>query len=81
MANYLRMLHAKNCQDLHSYFLDAWTKKRTPFYLNPQQGDLRLLGTPSGQGACGMARTRDRMVPIDLRADWLTTEPQTPRTD
>ncbi|GFO05924.1 transposon tf2-11 polyprotein [Plakobranchus ocellatus] len=30
---------------------------------SPQQGDLRLLGPPSGQGAGGGARTRDRRVP------------------
>ncbi|GFO32591.1 hypothetical protein PoB_005909600 [Plakobranchus ocellatus] len=45
---------------------------------NPQQGDLRLLGPPSGQGVDGRARTRDRRVPADLRADSLTTEPPTP---
>ncbi|GFN79642.1 hypothetical protein PoB_000614800 [Plakobranchus ocellatus] len=41
----------------------------------PQQGDLRLLGSPSGQSAGGGARTRDRTVAADLRADSLTTEP------
>ncbi|GFN73924.1 hypothetical protein PoB_000043000 [Plakobranchus ocellatus] len=45
---------------------------------NPQQGDLRLSGPPSGQGAGGGARTRDRMVPADLRADSLATVPPTP---
>ncbi|GFO41650.1 hypothetical protein PoB_006815500 [Plakobranchus ocellatus] len=34
----------------------------------PQQGDLRLSGTSSGQGAGGGARTRNRRVPADLRA-------------
>ncbi|GFN95229.1 hypothetical protein PoB_002173500 [Plakobranchus ocellatus] len=34
---------------------------------SPQQGDLRLSGPPSGQGAGGGARTRDRRVPADLR--------------
>ncbi|GFO03121.1 hypothetical protein PoB_002962600 [Plakobranchus ocellatus] len=34
-----------------------------------QQGDLRLSGPPSGQGAGSGARTRDRRVPADLRAD------------
>ncbi|GFN96447.1 hypothetical protein PoB_002295300 [Plakobranchus ocellatus] len=33
-----------------------------------QQGDLRLSGPPSGQGAGGGARNRDRRVPADLRA-------------
>ncbi|GFO38829.1 run and fyve domain-containing protein 2-like [Plakobranchus ocellatus] len=44
----------------------------------PQQGDLRLSGPPSGQGACGWARTRDRRIPADLRADSLSTMPPTP---
>ncbi|GFO18420.1 hypothetical protein PoB_004492500 [Plakobranchus ocellatus] len=43
-----------------------------------QQGDLRLKGPPSGRGADGGARARDRRVPADLRADSLTTEPPTP---
>ncbi|GFN79712.1 hypothetical protein PoB_000621800 [Plakobranchus ocellatus] len=37
----------------------------------PQQGDPRLSGPPSGGGAGGGARTRDRRVPADLRADSL----------
>ncbi|GFO03661.1 hypothetical protein PoB_003016600 [Plakobranchus ocellatus] len=45
---------------------------------SPQQGDLRLSGHPSGQGASGRARTRDRRVPADLRADSLATVPPTP---
>ncbi|GFO15554.1 hypothetical protein PoB_004205900 [Plakobranchus ocellatus] len=40
---------------------------------SPQQGDLRLSGPPSGQDAGGGARTRDRRVPADLRADSLAT--------
>ncbi|GFO42694.1 hypothetical protein PoB_006919900 [Plakobranchus ocellatus] len=46
--------------------------------LSPQQGDFRLSGPPSGQGAGGGARTRDRRVPADLRADSLATVPPTP---
>ncbi|GFO46999.1 hypothetical protein PoB_007350400 [Plakobranchus ocellatus] len=46
---------------------------------SPQQGDLRLSGSPSGHGAGGGARTRDRRVPSDLRADSLATVPPTPR--
>ncbi|GFO12844.1 hypothetical protein PoB_003934900 [Plakobranchus ocellatus] len=46
---------------------------------SPQQGDLRLSGPPSGQDAGGGARTRDRRVPADLRADSLATVPPTPR--
>ncbi|GFN97352.1 hypothetical protein PoB_002385800 [Plakobranchus ocellatus] len=34
---------------------------------SPQQGDLRLSGPPSGQGASSGAPTRDRRVPADLR--------------
>ncbi|GFO45033.1 hypothetical protein PoB_007153800 [Plakobranchus ocellatus] len=45
---------------------------------SPQQGDLRLSGPPSGQGAGGGARTCDRGVPADLRADSLATVPATP---
>ncbi|GFN99319.1 hypothetical protein PoB_002582500 [Plakobranchus ocellatus] len=40
---------------------------------SPQQGDLRLSGLQSGQGSSGGARTRDRRVPADLRADSLAT--------
>ncbi|GFN89238.1 hypothetical protein PoB_001574400 [Plakobranchus ocellatus] len=46
--------------------------------VSPQQGDLRLSGPPSGQGAGGEARTCDRRVPADLRADSLATMPPTP---
>ncbi|GFO05760.1 hypothetical protein PoB_003226500 [Plakobranchus ocellatus] len=38
-------------------------------YSQPQQGDLRLSGPTSGQGASDGARTRDREVPADLRVD------------
>ncbi|GFN94927.1 hypothetical protein PoB_002143300 [Plakobranchus ocellatus] len=44
---------------------------------SPHQVDLRLLGPPSGQGAGNVARTRDRRIPADLRADSLTTVPPT----
>ncbi|GFN80217.1 multiple epidermal growth factor-like domains 10 [Plakobranchus ocellatus] len=46
---------------------------------SPQQGDLRLSGPPSGQDAGGGARTRDRRVPADLRAESLATVPPTPQ--
>ncbi|GFO39168.1 hypothetical protein PoB_006567300 [Plakobranchus ocellatus] len=49
-----------------------------PTRINPQQGDLRLPGSPSGRGAGGGARTRDRRVPADLRTDSLANEPPTP---
>ncbi|GFN96435.1 hypothetical protein PoB_002294100 [Plakobranchus ocellatus] len=42
-------------------------------YKSPQQGDLRLSGPPSGQGTGSGARTRDRRVPADLRADSQAT--------
>ncbi|GFO49694.1 hypothetical protein PoB_007619900 [Plakobranchus ocellatus] len=44
----------------------------------PPQGDLRLSGPPSGQGAGSGARTRDRRVPADLRADSQATVLPTP---
>ncbi|GFN85174.1 hypothetical protein PoB_001168000 [Plakobranchus ocellatus] len=47
---------------------------------SPQKGDLRLLGPPSGQGAGSGAQIRGKRVPVDLRADSLTTVPQTPPT-
>ncbi|GFO35498.1 hypothetical protein PoB_006200300 [Plakobranchus ocellatus] len=43
-----------------------------------QQGDLRLSGTPSGQGTGGGARTRYRRIPADIKADSLTTVSPTP---
>ncbi|GFO24839.1 hypothetical protein PoB_005134400 [Plakobranchus ocellatus] len=46
----------------------------------PQQGDLKLSGPPSGQGAGGGAQTRDRSIPADIRADSLVTVPSTLRS-
>ncbi|GFO34333.1 hypothetical protein PoB_006083800 [Plakobranchus ocellatus] len=43
------------------------------YIASPQQGDLRLSGPPSGQGAGSGARTRDRRVPADLWADSQAT--------
>ncbi|GFO49852.1 hypothetical protein PoB_007635700 [Plakobranchus ocellatus] len=48
------------------------------YIASPQQGDLRLSGPPSGQGADSGARTRDRRVPADLRADSQATVLPTP---
>ncbi|GFN85038.1 hypothetical protein PoB_001154400 [Plakobranchus ocellatus] len=48
------------------------------YLASQQQGDVRLLGPPPGLGASSGARTRDRRVPADLRADSLTTVPPTP---
>ncbi|GFO32434.1 hypothetical protein PoB_005893900 [Plakobranchus ocellatus] len=45
--------------------------------ITPRQGDLRLLGPPSGQVAGGGARTRDKRMPAELRADSLATVPPT----
>ncbi|GFO24344.1 hypothetical protein PoB_005084900 [Plakobranchus ocellatus] len=45
---------------------------------SPQQGDLRLLGPPSGQSAGGGARTRDGRVRADLKADSQATVSPTP---
>ncbi|GFO02648.1 hypothetical protein PoB_002915300 [Plakobranchus ocellatus] len=50
----------------------------SPATTSPQQGDLRLLGPPSVQGADGGARTRDRRVHADLRMDSLATVPPPP---
>ncbi|GFO26318.1 hypothetical protein PoB_005282300 [Plakobranchus ocellatus] len=44
---------------------------------SPQQCDLMLLGPPSGHGAGNGARSRDRRIPADLRADSLATMPPT----
>ncbi|GFN75470.1 hypothetical protein PoB_000197600 [Plakobranchus ocellatus] len=45
----------------------------------PQQGDLRLSGSSSGQGAISGAGTRDRRVTADLRASSLRSVPPTSR--
>ncbi|GFN97318.1 hypothetical protein PoB_002382400 [Plakobranchus ocellatus] len=46
-------------------------------WFESQQGNLRLSGPPSGQGAGGGARTRDGRVVAELRADSLSTVPPT----
>ncbi|GFO07121.1 hypothetical protein PoB_003362600 [Plakobranchus ocellatus] len=46
-------------------------------YASLQEGHLRLLGPPSGQGADGGARTRDRGIPADIRADSVASVPST----
>ncbi|GFN91011.1 sushi, von Willebrand factor type a, egf and pentraxin domain-containing protein 1 [Plakobranchus ocellatus] len=56
----------------------TWSGSDATCITSPQQSDLRLLGAPSGQGAGSGVRTRDRMVPADLRADSLPTVPPTP---
>ncbi|GFN83335.1 hypothetical protein PoB_000984100, partial [Plakobranchus ocellatus] len=63
------------CRDLLNLFDPADVTPPAP---SPQQGDLRLSGPPSGLGAGSGARTRDRRVPADLRADSQATVPPTP---
>ncbi|GFO47415.1 hypothetical protein PoB_007392000, partial [Plakobranchus ocellatus] len=50
-------------------------------YLDPRSQKFRLTGPPSGQGAGGGARTRDRRVPADLRGDSLAIVLPTLRED
>ncbi|GFO40599.1 hypothetical protein PoB_006710400 [Plakobranchus ocellatus] len=38
-----------------------------------QQDDRKLSGPPPGKGAHGGARTRDRRVPADIKADSIKT--------
>ncbi|GFN98046.1 hypothetical protein PoB_002455200 [Plakobranchus ocellatus] len=45
------------------------------YIASPQQCDLRIPGAPLGQAAGGGARTHDRRVPADLRANSLSTVP------
>ncbi|GFO30914.1 hypothetical protein PoB_005741900 [Plakobranchus ocellatus] len=45
------------------------------YIASPQQGDLRLSGPPSDQGAGDRTRTRDSMVPAYLRAYSVATVP------
>ncbi|GFO47056.1 hypothetical protein PoB_007356100 [Plakobranchus ocellatus] len=48
------------------------------YIASPQQDNLRLSVPPSGESASDGARTRDRWIPEDLRADPLSTVPTTP---
>ncbi|GFO23846.1 hypothetical protein PoB_005035100 [Plakobranchus ocellatus] len=61
---------SKNKGDMCNHCFKFTTPQSLSFlYIaSPQQGDLRLSGPPSGQGASSGARTRDRRVPADLRA-------------
>ncbi|GFO26928.1 hypothetical protein PoB_005343300 [Plakobranchus ocellatus] len=57
----------------------VWFKeKRQRYSASPQHGDLRLSGPPSGQGAGGGARARDRGVTADLRTATPSTVPPPP---
>ncbi|GFN87863.1 hypothetical protein PoB_001436900 [Plakobranchus ocellatus] len=53
-------------------------KYKPPVSSSPQQRDLKLSGPPSGRGAGGGTRARDKRVPADLRADSLATVPPMP---
>ncbi|GFN73844.1 hypothetical protein PoB_000035000 [Plakobranchus ocellatus] len=72
--------------DMTAFIKDVWTHAASKQFeglgcdskASPQQSDLRLSGPPSGQDAGGGARTRDRGVPANLRADSLATVPPTP---
>ncbi|GFN79366.1 glycine receptor subunit alpha-3 [Plakobranchus ocellatus] len=64
--------------NLINYPFDKQTCHLIIMSSSPQQGDLRLSGPPSGQGAGRGARTRDRRVPADLRADSQATVLPTP---
>ncbi|GFN86299.1 transmembrane protein [Plakobranchus ocellatus] len=57
-------------------------RRRSKSYnASSKQGDLRLSGPPSGQGASGGAQTPIRRVPVDLMAGSLFTVPLTPPGD
>ncbi|GFN79883.1 hypothetical protein PoB_000638900 [Plakobranchus ocellatus] len=63
-----------NAQEMKKFMAIVISSKRRC----STQGDLRLSGPPSGQGASSGARTRDRRVPADLRADSQATVLPTP---
>ncbi|GFO04829.1 hypothetical protein PoB_003133400 [Plakobranchus ocellatus] len=71
-------LTQRETDDSTAYRSGHWISLLPGLLSSPQLGDLRLSGPPSGQGAGGGARTRDRRVPADLRADSLATVPPTP---
>ncbi|GFO30364.1 hypothetical protein PoB_005686900 [Plakobranchus ocellatus] len=66
----------RNKQELME-FLGTISYLRKVISANPQQDDLRLSIPPLSQDACGGARTCERRVPKDLRADPLSTVPLT----
>ncbi|GFO40777.1 hypothetical protein PoB_006728200 [Plakobranchus ocellatus] len=67
------------CQDgvvvgesAETHYFDAISYELAPplnprMWSSPQQGDLRVSGRSSSQGAGGGARTRDKRVPADPR--------------
>ncbi|GFN89470.1 retrovirus-related pol polyprotein from type-2 retrotransposable element r2dm [Plakobranchus ocellatus] len=62
--------------DVDQYGIEVGGRKISN--LSADQDELRLSGPPSGQGASHVARTRDRRVSANLRADSLATVPPTP---
>ncbi|GFO50555.1 hypothetical protein PoB_007706000 [Plakobranchus ocellatus] len=74
----LRSVYVQDCLKAHAWDTYGQEVYGFLYITSPQQGDLGLPGPPSSQGAGGGARTRDRMVPADLRADLPTTVPPTP---
>ncbi|GFN78890.1 hypothetical protein PoB_000539600 [Plakobranchus ocellatus] len=67
-------LRADSLAVSHQHSFTYWQKDGRPSI----KGNLRLSGPPSGQGAGGGARNRERNVPADLRADSLVTVPPMP---
>ncbi|GFO11762.1 hypothetical protein PoB_003826700 [Plakobranchus ocellatus] len=57
---------------------DMLAKNRTDVFATQCQkpGNLRLSGPPSGHGTSGGARTCERRVPANLRADSPATMPR-----
>ncbi|GFO21516.1 hypothetical protein PoB_004802100 [Plakobranchus ocellatus] len=68
-------LTANKAHDGYPVLDDEWLQPLCP---DRNKLILGFQAPSSGQGAGGEARTRDRRVPADLRADSLATEPPTP---
>ncbi|GFO37739.1 hypothetical protein PoB_006424400 [Plakobranchus ocellatus] len=72
------LLHLQIRAPLPAPWPEGGPESLRPTYSSPQQGDLWLSSPPSGQGVGGGARTRDRRIPADVKADSLFTVPPTP---
>ncbi|GFN91085.1 hypothetical protein PoB_001759100 [Plakobranchus ocellatus] len=76
----------KYCQMLAAHCVSDMTLERGLVWFlyiakaSPQQDDFRLSGPPSGQrqSAGSRARTRERRIPVEFRAESLSTVPPTP---